>query len=70
MSNEEKINHYRNLSKEKLREILLHDEELTDDDIVIASFELGTKEFADGEYFTTEEVLENIFGKNYMVSPS
>lgn len=70
MSNNEKIQYYRNMSKNELREILSHEEKLTEDDIIIASFELGAKEKADGEYFTTKEVLENIFGKSYMVHES
>ena len=30
-------------------------------------FELGSKEISDGEYYTTKEVLENVFGDNCMV---
>lgn len=67
MSNNEKILYYRNLSKTELRDILSNKETLPNDDIIIASFELGSKEISDGEYFTTKEVLENVFGENCMV---
>ena len=61
MTSEEKIQMYRKMSKEELRKIAR-------DYITIASIELGEKEIADGNYFTTEEVLEHIFGKNSMVN--
>ena len=44
MSNNEKILYYRNLSKTELRDILSNKETLPNDDIIIASFELGSKE--------------------------
>jgi len=67
MTSEKKIQEYRKLSKEELRKIA-RDNTRSEEDIIIASIELGEKEIADGNYFTTEEVLEHIFGKNSMVN--
>ena len=67
MTSEEKIQMYRKMSKEELRKIA-RDYTRSEEDITIASIELGEKEIADGNYFTTEEVLEHIFGKNSMVN--
>ena len=65
MRNEEKIQCYRQKTIEELQEIL-DDPNSTEEDIVIASFEKADKEDALGisVYYTTEEVLENIFGKS------
>ena len=64
MSNEEKIKLYREKSIEELQEIM-DDPNSTESDVVIASFEKHDKEEALGiaVYYTTEEVLEHIFGK-------
>lgn len=64
MSNEEKIKLYREKSIEELQEIM-DDPNSTESDVVIASFEKHNKEEALGiaVYYTTEEVLEQIFGK-------
>ena len=53
---------------EELEEIL-KDPKSTEADIVIASFEKADKEeeFGIAVYYTTEQVLEHIFGKNRMV---
>ena len=40
----------------------------TEREIIIASIELGKRDIAEGKYYTTEEVLEHIFGKNSMVN--
>ena len=64
MRNEEKIQNFRKKSIEELQEIL-DDPNSTEEDIVIASFEKHDKEDALGisVYYTTEELLEHIFGK-------
>lgn len=64
MSNEEKIKLYREKSIEELQEIM-DDPNSTESDVVIASFEKHDKEEALGiaVYYTTEEVLEHIFGE-------
>lgn len=71
MSNEEKIKAYREKTIEELQEIM-DDPNSTESDIVIASFEKHNKEDALGiaVYYTTEEVLEHIFGKSKMVENS
>ncbi len=67
LTNQEKIQKFRKMSKEELRKIA-RDNTKCEEDIIIASIELGEKEIKDGNYFTTEEVLTNIFGKNRMVN--
>ena len=67
MPSAEKIQKFRKMSKEELRKIA-RDNTRNEEDIIIASIELGRKEKKDGNYFTTEQVLENIFGRNYMVN--
>ena len=67
MTSEEKVQKFRKMSKEELRKIA-RDNTKNEEDIIIASIELGRKEKKDGNYFTTEQVLENIFGRNYMVN--
>lgn len=71
MSNEEKIKAYREKTIEELQEIM-DDPNSTESDIVIASFEKHNKEDTLGiaVYYTTEEVLEHIFGKSKMVENS
>lgn len=68
MHNEEKIQCYRQKTIEELKEIL-NDPNSTEEDIVIATFEMQDKEEKLGiaVHYTTEEVLEHIFGKNRMV---
>lgn len=67
MTSEEKIQYFRNMTREELEKILEEEEKYTERDIVIASIELGERDFAEGNYYTTEEVLEHIFGKSSMV---
>lgn len=66
MSNKEKIKNFRNKTIEELEKII-DNPNSTESDIVIASFELGKKQYEMGEYYTTDEVLNNIFGKSSMV---
>ena len=67
MTSEEKILMYKNMNKDNLRKIV-RENTMSEEDIIIASIELGEKVIADGNYYTTEEVLENIFGKTSMVN--
>ena len=64
MTNKETIQCYQKKTIEELEEIL-NNPNSKESDIVIASFEKHDKEDELGlsEYYTTEEVLENIFGK-------
>ena len=64
MTNEEKIQYYRSKTIEELREILKNPN-LPESDAIIASIEHNHKEDELGiaVYYTTEEVLESIFGK-------
>lgn len=68
MRNEEKIQAFRKKSIEELKEILNNPNSI-EEDIIIATFELQDKEEALGiaVHYTTEEVLEHIFGKSRMV---
>lgn len=68
MANEQKILAFRSKSIEELEEIL-HDPNSTEEDIVIATIEMQDKEEELGiaVHYTTEEVLEHIFGKSRMV---
>ena len=68
MRNEEKIQAFRRKTIEELQEIL-DNPNSTEEDIIIATFELQDKEEALGiaVHYTTEEVLEHIFGKSRMV---
>ena len=68
MRNEEKIQLFRQKTIEELEEIL-NNPNSTEEDIVIATFEKQDKEEELGiaVHYTTEEVLENIFGKSRMV---
>lgn len=71
MSNEEKIQYYRSKTIEELDHIL-KDPELEESDVIIATIESNNKKLAAGTAitYTTEEVLENIFGKASMVGNS
>ena len=64
MRDEEKIQYYRSKTLEELREILKNPD-LPESDAIIASIEHNHKEDELGiaVYYTTEEVLESIFGK-------
>lgn len=64
MRDEQKIQYYRSKTLEELREILKNPD-LPESDVVIASIEHNHKEDELGiaKYYTTEEVLESIFGK-------
>ena len=64
MTNEEKIQYYRSKTIEELREILKNPD-LPESDAIIASIEHNHKEDELGiaVYYTTEEVLESVFGK-------
>ena len=64
---EEKILEYRNKSKEELKKIS-RDSTRSEEDIIIASIELAEKEISEGIYYTTEQVLERIFGQSRMVN--
>lgn len=68
MTNEEKIKLFREKTIEELDEIL-NNPNSTESDIVIASFEKADKEDELGisKYYTTEEVLEYIFGRAKVV---
>ncbi len=57
---------FRKMTREELEQFL--DEEHTERETIIASIELGKRDIAEGKYYTTEEVLEHIFGKNSMVN--
>ena len=59
----EKILEFRKKSKEELRKIS-RDNTKSEEDIIIASVELAEKEFSEGIYYTTDEVLEKVFGQS------
>jgi len=65
MTNEEKLKMYREMKRDELEKIL-EEEKYNEEDIIIASIALGEKDIIEGNYYTTEEVLESIFGKNSM----
>ena len=64
MTNQEKIQYYRSKTIEELEEILKNPN-LPESDSIIASIEQQHKEEELGiaVYYTTEEVMESIFGK-------
>ena len=68
MTNEEKILYYRSKPVEELQKLAL-DYTLTESDAIIVAIELNHKEEELGiaKYYTTEEVMEHIFGPNRMV---
>lgn len=68
MTNEEKIKLFREKTIKELDEIL-NNPNSTESDIIIASFEKADKEDELGisKYYTTEEVLEHIFGRAKVV---
>ena len=67
MTSEERVKYFRNMSREELQKVLDKEEKYTERDIVVASIELGRKDKAEGRFYTTEEVIEHIFGKSRMV---
>lgn len=69
MTNKEKIKCYRQKTIEELEQII-KDQNSTESDIVIASVELGNKQYELGMYYTTEELLEKMFGKAKLVENS
>lgn len=69
MNNKEKIKCYRQKTIEELEQII-KDQNSTESDIVIASVELGNKQYELGMYYTTEELLEKMFGKAKLVENS
>lgn len=68
MTNEEKILYYRSKPVEELQKLAL-DYTLPESDAIIVAIELNHKEEELGiaKYYTTEEVMEHIFGPNRMV---
>lgn len=68
MRNEEKIQYYRSKTIKELKEIL-NNPNLPESDSIIATIEMQNKEEELGiaVHYTTEEVLEHIFGKSRMV---
>ena len=64
---EEKIKKFKNMTNEQLENII-YNPESSEEDVIIASIEKGHKDIKEGKYYTTEEVLEHIFGKNSMVN--
>lgn len=69
MTNKEKIKSFRKKTIEELKEIL-NNPYSSESDIIIASFEKQEKEEKMGiaKYYTTEEVLNNIFGNNMVTN--
>lgn len=62
-----KLEDFENMTREELEEFLNEEELKEEKEIIIASIELGKRDKAEGKYYSTEEVLEHIFGKNRMV---
>ena len=69
MTNKEKIKKFRKKTIEELMDIL-NNPCSSESDIIIASFEKQEKEEKMGiaKYYTTEEVLNNIFGNNMVAN--
>lgn len=57
---------FKKMNRDELEQFLK--EEHTEKEIIIASIELGERDIAEGNYYTTEEVLQHIFGKNSMAN--
>lgn len=66
MTNQEKIAYYKTLSMEELEKIA-DDPNISISDMRIASVILGEKQFELGMYYSTDELMESIFGKNKLV---
>jgi len=69
MTNEEKIEKFKKMTKEELRKIA-RDPYANESDMIIASIELGHRDIAEGNVYTTEEVLEHVLGRNNMANKS
>ena len=66
MTNQEKIAYYKTLSMEELEKIA-DDPNISISDMRIASVILGEKQFELGMYYSTDELMESIFGKNKLI---
>ena len=53
----DKINKFKNMSKEQLISIM-NNPYSSESDIIIASIEKGHKDIEEGNYYTTEEIVE------------
>lgn len=67
MTSEKRIQYFKNMSREDLEKVLDEEEKYTETDIIIASIVLGERDIQEGNIYTTEEVLESVFGKSSMV---
>ena len=52
-----KINQFRNMSKEQLISII-NNPKSSESDIIIASIEKGHRDIEEGNYYTTEEIIK------------
>lgn len=59
---EEKINEFKNKSREEL-ETILNDTNASESDIIIASVEIGHRDIKEGKVYTIEEVIKE-FNEN------
>lgn len=55
------------MTKHELEKILREEDKWTEEDIIKASIELGKRDKEEGNFYTTAEVLEQLFGKHHMV---
>ena len=62
-----KLEDFESMTREELEEFLNEEKLHEEKEIIIASIELGKRDKAEGKFYSTEEVLEHIFGKNRMV---
>lgn len=53
----DKINQFKNMSKEQLISII-NNPNSSESDIIIASIEKGHKDIEEGNYYTTEEIIK------------
>lgn len=53
----DKINQFKNMSKEQLISII-NNPKSSESDIIIASIEKGHKDIEEGNYYTTEEIVK------------
>lgn len=60
---EERINEFKNKSREEL-EAILNNPNASESDILIASVEIGHRDIKEGRTYTIEEVLEKIEKNN------
>lgn len=54
---EEKINKFKSMNSEQLRDII-YNPESSEEDIIIASIEKGHRDIKQGKYYTTEEIRQ------------